>query len=401
MRAPIRGGVHSWYPSLLDSRQILLPLNVTLSVNMEDGEEVKGIEDPRVVDMYKVAGDIANRVLAKVSAAAVAGAKIRDLCVMGDNEINEELAKVYKNNKNLEKGIGFPTTVSVNNVCAFYSPISEEDTVVLNDGDVAKIDLGVHIDSYVAVVANTVCVGPVPTGKIADCYVATHVAADVVLHMMRPGVKASEITAAISKVAEAYGVAPLQGVLTHELHQEVIDGERVVYNSQEEMKTSRLAGRDFEIEANTVWSVDVMFSTGEGIPKVMDVEKAHVLKRNPDVNYQLRMKASRGLFTEIEKRAPFFPFSMRGLSTSQHRLGLTELTKHGLLMELTPMVEKDGAIVCQVRFNVLVLPASIQKLATFDANPSVLSEVKLADEEILKTLALSLKTKSKKKKASK
>ena len=61
MRAPIRGGVHSWYPSLLDSRQILLPLTVTLSVDMEDGEEVKGIEDPRVVDMYKVAGDIANR----------------------------------------------------------------------------------------------------------------------------------------------------------------------------------------------------------------------------------------------------------------------------------------------------------------------------------------------------
>lgn len=40
--------------------------------------------------------------------------------------------------KNLEKGVAFPTCVSVNNVVGHYSPL-EGDTVTLQEGDVVKV----------------------------------------------------------------------------------------------------------------------------------------------------------------------------------------------------------------------------------------------------------------------
>ena len=46
-----------------------------------------------------------------------------------------------------------------------------EDTVEIKEGDVVKIDMGVHVDGYIAVVAHTVVCGggDVPcTGRKAD-----------------------------------------------------------------------------------------------------------------------------------------------------------------------------------------------------------------------------------------
>lgn len=48
----------------------------------------------------------------------------------------------------MEKGIAFPTCISVNNVVGHYSPLKSEDAV-LQKGDLAKIALGVHIDGFV------------------------------------------------------------------------------------------------------------------------------------------------------------------------------------------------------------------------------------------------------------
>lgn len=36
-----------------------------------------------------------------------------------------------------------------------YSPLVSEDDVVIKEGDIVKIDMGVHVDGYIAVVAHT------------------------------------------------------------------------------------------------------------------------------------------------------------------------------------------------------------------------------------------------------
>jgi hypothetical protein len=47
-----------------------------------------------------------------VKAACATGKSVAELCELGDNTINEKLASVYKGKK-IEKGIAFPTCISV------------------------------------------------------------------------------------------------------------------------------------------------------------------------------------------------------------------------------------------------------------------------------------------------
>jgi methionine aminopeptidase len=57
-----------------------------------------------------------------------------------DALIDEELKKVYnsKKTKKMERGIAFPTCVSVNNIMGHYSPM-KDDSSELKEGDVAKM----------------------------------------------------------------------------------------------------------------------------------------------------------------------------------------------------------------------------------------------------------------------
>jgi hypothetical protein len=54
----------------------------------------------------------------------------------------------------------------------------------------------------------------------------------------------------------------------------------------------------------------MLFSTGEG--KAREAEaKTTVYKRAVDVEYNLKLKASREAFNEINKKFPTFPFTLR------------------------------------------------------------------------------------------
>ena len=54
--------------------------------------------------------------------------------------IEEEVKKTFasKKSKNMERGIAFPTCISVNHIMGHYSPLVDESTL-LKDGDIAKM----------------------------------------------------------------------------------------------------------------------------------------------------------------------------------------------------------------------------------------------------------------------
>jgi len=92
-----------------------------------------GLADFRSVwDVYGWAAAIAF-----VSGEIKAGKSVAELCEAGDKLINEKLASVYKGKK-VEKGIAFPTCVSLNNCCGHFSPL-KEDSIDLKEGDVCKM----------------------------------------------------------------------------------------------------------------------------------------------------------------------------------------------------------------------------------------------------------------------
>ena len=72
------------------------------------------------------------------------------MCTRLENK-NRELVK----EAGLERGIGFPTGCSLNDVAAHYTPNSGDKTV-LEYGDVMKIDFGTQIDGHIIDCAFTV-----------------------------------------------------------------------------------------------------------------------------------------------------------------------------------------------------------------------------------------------------
>lgn len=124
--------------------------------NYSEEEEVTDLSNPTVVLKYKTAAEIVNKTLQGVLSQCVAGKLVSDICAFGDLLIEKQCAAIFKN-KNIEKGIAYPCCVSVNDIACNYSPFPAESKT-LAAGDVVKVDLGCHIDGYVAVAADTIVV---------------------------------------------------------------------------------------------------------------------------------------------------------------------------------------------------------------------------------------------------
>ena len=67
------------------------------------------------------------------------GERIITICELGDQLLLEETSKVFKKEKDLKKGIAFPTCISVNNCICHFSPLKSDPEYTLKDGDVVKL----------------------------------------------------------------------------------------------------------------------------------------------------------------------------------------------------------------------------------------------------------------------
>lgn len=116
-----------------------------------------------------------------------------------------------------------------------------------------------------------------------------------------------DVTEAIQKVAASYDCKIVEGVLSHQLKQFVIDGNKVVLS----VANPETRVDEAEFEENEVYSIDIVTSTGEGKPKLLDEKQTTIYKRAVDRNYHLKMKASRFIFSEITQKFPIMPFTAR------------------------------------------------------------------------------------------
>ncbi|KAJ1486993.1 peptidase M24, structural domain-containing protein [Baffinella frigidus] len=356
-----------------------------------EGEEEEELDCsvPEVVNKYQFAGGVANEAIKFVAAGCVAGKSIAELCEAGDKMIQEKLAGVFKGKK-IEKGIAFPTCISTNNCCGHYSPL-KEDSSDLKDGDVCKIDLGVHVDGYVALVATTVVVGTV-NPRAADAIMAAKTASDVVIRMLKAGKKNSEITPLIEKCLDSFGCKAVDGVVSHQIKRFTTDGTKVVTNKS----VPGHAVEECTFEAHEAYAIDIVVSTGEGKCREMDT-KCTVFKRAPDSKYNLKMKTAREALFKIEKTHPKMPFSLREIDDTRTRLGITECVRHDLLQPHPVLYEKEGEIVAQIKFCILLMPSGPLKITGVDVSENIKTEKVVEDEEVIACLKLPVKNKKGKK----
>ncbi|EDV21068.1 uncharacterized protein TRIADDRAFT_64279 [Trichoplax adhaerens] len=366
----------------------------------ESSEEEPTIAEDVVVTKYKMAGDMANRILGILIDNATVGATAKSLCEMGDKMILEETSKVYKKEKELKKGIAFPTCVSVNHCICHFSPLNSDPELELNDGDVVKFDLGVHIDGFIAVVGHTIVVGSSKekkvSGRKADVIVAAYTAAEAALRLVKPGNENQVVTDAIQKVAESFECKPIEGMMSHQLKKYVIDGEKsIILNPSE---AQRKEHETCEFEVNEVYTVDVLISTADGKSKEMDNRTTVYKKTN--LQYSLKMKASRVFFSEVSNKFTAMPFTLRAFDDeTKARMGVVECVKHGLLEPFNVLWEKEGDFVAQFKFTVLLMPSGPMRITGGTFDPEVYeSEHVVKDEEIKSLLSQSASRKGKKKK---
>src|SRR6185436_11181286 len=104
----------------------------------------------------------------------------------------------------------FPVNTSLNEIAAHYTAEPDDPTLV-KEGDVLKIDIGVHIDGYIADTAVTVCYDPKYEGLVR----AAESALGEAVRMARTNTKASDIGKAIEATITKFGFRPIQNLSGH------------------------------------------------------------------------------------------------------------------------------------------------------------------------------------------
>lgn len=109
----------------------------------------------------------------------------------------------------------------------------------------------------------------------------------------------------------------------------------------------------------------VVARAGEGKVRVLDEKQTTVYKRALDMEYQLKMKASRAMLSDINKRYPCMPFPLRNLlGNGSSKFGLVECLNHGLLHAYPVLYEKEGELVAHIKATVLLLPNGSDRVTT-------------------------------------
>jgi len=262
----------------------------------------------------------------------------------------------------------------------------------------------VQINGFAAVVAHTVVLSSTPvTGRKADVVLAAYNAIQIALRNMYPGKNTNlDVSNIVSAVASDYKVTPVEGVLSHRMKRDIIDGMETIINQQTyDQKVDKRA-----FEHGDVFGLDVMISTSEGKPKETEIKTA-VFKRALETTYKLKTESGRKLLSVVEQNFHTFPFSFNQFDDEEGiklkseisnfkttmKLGLNECLKSELLHPYPVLSEKKGEFVAQFKYTIavrnegpLIIAGNVIDLAKYS------SENKITKDEVLKCLDVPLDT---------
>jgi methionyl aminopeptidase len=131
----------------------------------------------------------------------VAGAVLRDVCEAVETEITRRGG-----------GLAFPVQSSRNEIAAHYCA-SPEDPTVYAVGDLAKLDLGVHVDGWVVDTALTVNVGDRAENR--PFVEAARAALESAIATAGPGIAVRRVSQAIESTVRRFGLRPMQNLCGH------------------------------------------------------------------------------------------------------------------------------------------------------------------------------------------
>lgn len=194
-----------------------------------------------IFDNYVKAGKIASQVREYARAQDHTGRSLSEIC----NDIEQE---IFKNGGEP----AFPVNVSLNDIAAHYTAVPN-DPIIVKNTDVLKIDVGVHIDGYIADTAVTVSYDT----KYQNLIDIAERALDEAIAISRSNTRVSEIGRIIEKTITKYGCKPIQNLSGHSL-------ERYTIHAGKSIPNIWTIGHSFNLSVNNVYAIEPFVTTSDG-----------------------------------------------------------------------------------------------------------------------------------------
>lgn len=286
-----------------------------------------------VLKAYRESGVIAREVLKAGLKMIKPGKKLLDVADQVEEKISEADALP-----------AFPCNISVNEIAAHYSP-QAWDSTVFKKGDLVKLDIGVHLDGYIADVAKTVSVGAGGTEN-KKLMKAAEEALSEAINMIKPGVLTNQVGERVGEVIKSHGFSPISNLTGHKLGRYNLHSGVLVPNVKTRHGTEFKEGDVFALEP---------FATN-GLGKVIDDPNAIIFRYLRD--RPLRMKEARVILTYAKENYGPLPFAERWVADLVPRFKLNQALRQLVYIKALHayhiLKEKEKGLVAQAEHTVIV-----------------------------------------------
>ena len=287
--------------------------------------------DQQILHQLQKAGRIAAQVrregAAKLSIPGASFLEVMDYCENRILQLGGEIAWAQ---------------MAVNDVAAHYCP-AEDDQSVSKEGDVIKIDIGVHLDGYLTDNAMTVVVGK--SSEYHDLLKASQNALKAAIKLVRPGVQLWELGEAQYSEAEALGFTTIKNLCGHSIERHKVHAGISIPTYNNKDKT--------ELKEDTEIAIEPFVTNGQGLVR----EKGPATVFMVHTEKGVRSPYARKILQEVQPRQGL-PFTLRDLTRKFGKgaaaLGLRELQQLGIVRNYPPLAEVSQAMVAQYEHAMII-----------------------------------------------
>jgi methionyl aminopeptidase len=284
------------------------------------------------LESYLKAGRIASEVRELARKKNHVGSTLFQICETVEAQIRER------------NGVpAFPVNVSLNEIAAHYTAEPNDQTEVV-EGDVLKIDIGVHVDGYIADTAVTVCYDP----KYETLVRAAEAALGEAVRISKANTKASDIGKIIEATITKFGFRPIQNLSGHSLQQYTVHAGKSIPNIW-------TRGSSFSLIANEAYAIEPFVTTRDGQGVVYEGKVRNIFgisSRKP-----VKEERSDEMLGLIWSRYKTLPFALRWLTDKYDekdaRQIIEVLVKKKNLHAYPTLVEGQGKKVVQAEHTLI------------------------------------------------
>ncbi|KAK8102135.1 peptidase M24A- methionine aminopeptidase [Apiospora sp. TS-2023a] len=254
----------------------------------------------------------------------------------------------------IKAGMGFPTGLNLDHIAAHFSPNAGNKTI-LQQNNVMKVDIGVHVNGCIVDSAFTMSFDPMYDNLINAVKDATNTG----VKNAGIDVRLGELGGLIQEAMESYEceingttypVKSIRGLAGHTIHPYSIHGTKSVPI----VKTSDTT----KMEEGDVFAIETFGTTGTG--HVTDQgEVSHYALRQDAPKVDLRLNSAKSLLRVIKNNFSTLPFCRRYLDRigqEKYLLGLNNLVQQGIVEDYPPLVDKKGSYSAQWEHTILLRP---------------------------------------------